>query len=256
MPYAHLPGVELWYEDSGGSGDPVVFIHAAAGSSESWVHQIPAFTRAGFRCVTFDLRGWRKSKATAEAIQGTHQSDDVEGLAGHLGLTSFHLVATAYGGFGGLDYALRFPARLRSLVLSSTQGGLQDPEYVAIRQRVFPPDFQKLPIELREVGPSYRVTDPEGTRRWLQILHEGGGETGPRQPPHTRIMLRTLESVAVPTLVVCGDADLLSPPALMRMLAERIPGCLVATIPEAGHSAYWERPQEWNRVVLEFLRQH
>ena len=256
MPYAHLPGVELWYEDTGGGGVPVVFIHAAAGSSESWVNQVPAFTAAGLRCITYDLRGWRKSKATAEAVGTTHLSDDLESLVRHLGLDRFLLVATAYGGFGGLDYALRFPPRLRAFVLSSSQGGLEDPDYVAIRQRILPPEFQRLAIELRELGPSYRVTDPEGTRRWLEIIHEGGGETGPRQPLYTRIMLRTLESLTVPTLMVSGNADLLSPPALMRIMAARIPGCRLATIPEAGHSAYWERPTDWNRVVLEFLLQH
>jgi pimeloyl-ACP methyl ester carboxylesterase len=55
---------------------------------------------------------------------------------------------------------------------------------------------------------------------------------------------------------VAGDADLLAPPALMRLMANRIPGCELATIPEAGHSAHWERPVLWNEAVLSFLNRH
>jgi pimeloyl-ACP methyl ester carboxylesterase len=57
-------------------------------------------------------------------------------------------------------------------------------------------------------------------------------------------------------LVLVGEADLLSPPALMRMLAAHIPKCQFATVPEAGHAAFWEQPEVWSRLVLDFLGQH
>ena len=62
-----------------------------------------------------------------------------------------------------------------------------------------------------------------------------------------------LETMRVRVLVLVGEADLLSPPALMRLLAERIPQCEYVTVPEAGHAAHWEKPELWNRLVLEFL---
>lgn len=255
MAYLSVPGAQIWYEDTGGDGPPVVLVHAAAGSSASWVNQLGEFVANGFRCITYDLRGWRRSTVEAGAPLG-HQSDDLEALRAHLGLQQFLLIGNAYGGFGALDYALRFQARLRGFVLSDSQGGLEDPDYVNIRQRIVPPELRALPIELRELGPSYRVEHPWGTLEWLRLVHEAGGETAPRQPTKLRITLRMLESLQVPTLMVAGDADLLSPPALMRLMAARIRGCEFATIPEAGHSAYWERPAQWNRVVLDFLREH
>jgi pimeloyl-ACP methyl ester carboxylesterase len=60
----------------------------------------------------------------------------------------------------------------------------------------------------------------------------------------------------VPTLVVVGEADLVTPPALMRMLAAPIPGSRFATVPEAGHAAFWEQPEIWNRIVLAFIGEH
>ena len=59
--YADLPGVRLWYTDTGGNGIPVVFLHSNTGSSQNWEHQIPAFTAARYRVIAFDRRGWGRS---------------------------------------------------------------------------------------------------------------------------------------------------------------------------------------------------
>ena len=58
MPAVALPGVDLWYNDTGGSGTPVLFLHAASGTCDSWVYQEPVFTAAGYRCIAYDRRGW------------------------------------------------------------------------------------------------------------------------------------------------------------------------------------------------------
>jgi pimeloyl-ACP methyl ester carboxylesterase len=69
------------------------------------------------------------------------------------------------------------------------------------------------------------------------------------------ITYERLESMSVPVLALLGGADLLSPPALMRLFAAHIPSCQIASVPEAGHSAFWEQPDTWNRLVLEFIEQ-
>ena len=184
--------------------------------------------------------------------------DDLHGLADHLGLARFHLVATAAGGIVGLDYALAHPERVRSLVVANSIGGVQDPAYLEVQHRLRPPAIQGLPVELRELGPSYRGINPEGTRRWLEIERASrpSGTHGPGQPLRHPMTLARLETMQVPVLVLVGDADLLSPPALMRLLAAPIPQCQFVTVPEAGHAAFWEQPELWNRLVLEFIAQH
>lgn len=258
MPYVELPGVHLWYNDTGGAGVPVVFMHAASGTCDSWEYQLPAFTAAGYRCIAYDRRGWGRSRADLTGEQPGYVSDDLHGLAVHLGLDRFHLVATAAGGIGALDYALTHPERLRSLVVANSIGGVQDPEYLEVQHRLRPPEIQALPVELRELGPSYRGINPEGTRRWIAIEHASRpeGTHGPAQPPRQPLTFARLETMRVPVLVLVGGADLLSPPALMRLLAAHIPHCRFTTIPEAGHAAFWEQPEIWNRLVLEFIGQH
>ena len=81
-------------------------------------------------------------------------SDDLHGLVEHLGLGRFHLVATAAGGIGGLDYALLYPQQVCSLVVANSIGGVQDTVYLEVQQRLRPPEIQALPVELRELGPS------------------------------------------------------------------------------------------------------
>ena len=256
MAFLDVPGARLWYADAGGDGPAVVFVHPAAGSSDGWSHQLPAFAAAGWRCVTYDLRGWGRSSIRGSQSGTASMSDDLAALVDHLHLSRFCLVAAAYGGFGALDYALRFPSRLRSLVLATTQAGLDDPAYTAVLRRAVTPEIRALPVELRELGPSYRAEDPAGVARWLELVHAAGGETAPRQPQALAIRLAMLEDLRVPTLLLAAGADLLAPPALMRLLHARIPSSAWAVIAEAGHSAHWERPGEWNHLVLSFLEQH
>lgn len=253
MPFVEIPDAELWYEDTGGDGVPVVFVHPAAADSRCWVNQVPVFAAAGYRCVTFDQRNFGQSRQAPAVSDTGHLSSDLEALTQALGLDRFVLVGAAYGGMGALDYALRFQDRLRAFVLATSQGAIVDPEYQEILNRIVPAALRAIPIELREVGPSYRAENPEGVARWLQIIHEGHGETAPRQQRYLTLTLALLETLRVPTLVLASDADLLAPPALMRLMAARIPGCETASVADAGHSAHWERPAEWNRLVLDFL---
>ena len=257
MPYLTLPGVDLWYEDTGGTGVPVILLHAASGTCECWVHQLPAFTGAGYRCISYDRRTWGRSRATDAGHQPGFLGDDLHSLVESLSLERFHLVGTAAGGIPALDYSLSHPERVRSLVVANTIGGVQDAEYLEVQHRLRPAEIQNLPVELRELGPSYRGTNPEGARRWLEIDEASRpGGVVPMQPVREPITYARLKTMQVPTLVVSGEADLLSPPALMRMLAAHIPTSRFAPLSDAGHAGFWERPEVWNGMVLEFIGQH
>lgn len=239
---ALLPGASLRYQDSDGEGPPVVFLHAGSGSSRMWEHQIPDFTGAGCRFVAYDRR------AEGAAI------DDLEALAQHLGLDRFHLVGTAAGGIVAVDYALSFPQRLRSLVVANSIVGVQDEEYLELTRRLRPaPQFNAIPAEIRELGPSYRAGNPRGMQRWKELAREGHPTP---QASKNRITYAALEKIATPTLLLTGDADLYAPPPVLRLFAARFPNCESAVIPECGHSAFWEQPAAFNKTVLEFIGRH
>jgi pimeloyl-ACP methyl ester carboxylesterase len=255
---ADLPGVRLWFNDSGGTGTPVVFVHAATGSSRVWEYQRPAFTQRGFRVITYDRRGYGRSVADPAGAQPGTGADDLNALMDYLKIDRFHLVGTAAGGFVAWDYALAFPQRLRSLVVANSIGGVQDPEYQKTIQLLRTPEFLAMPPDMRELGPAYRASNPAGAERWREL--ERTARPTSAQPPaqtfRNKVTFALLETIAVPTLLLTGDADMYSPPPIMRMFAARVKGSHAVVIPESGHSAYWEQPELFNRTVLEFIGKH
>jgi pimeloyl-ACP methyl ester carboxylesterase len=255
--FAPAPGAKLFYTDSGGSGVPIVLMHAATGSVRAWERQTPAFTRAGYRVIAFDRRGWGRTTSEPGAAPGT-AADDLIALMDDLHIDRFHLVGTAAGGFVTFDTALSYPNRLRSIVVANSIGGVQDQSFVELGRRLRPPEFTAMPPELREVSPSYRAGNPEGTRQWVELekVSRPPGPVAAAQPLKNRITFAELERITVPVLLLTGDADMFAPPPVLKMFAAHIRQAETVVVPEAGHSTYWEQPEVFNRAVLSFIRKH
>jgi pimeloyl-ACP methyl ester carboxylesterase len=252
---ASLPGVRLWFTDSGGNGEAVVLMHAITGTSESWGPQIDAFSKAGYRVITFDRRGWGRSQADpATGPQPGHASDDLHALADFLSLGRFNLVGVAGGGFVALDYAAWHPERLSSLVVAASTGSVSDKEIQDVISRIEIPGIRGLPAHFREVGASYRASNPEGTKRWLEIEEHARQRDAPTQPLRSPNTFAKLATLTTRTLVVAADADLIAPPGLMKIWARHVKGAQWAAVPDAGHSIAWEQPAIFNDIVLRFLK--
>jgi len=256
--YADLPGVRLCYRDTGGTGVPVVFLHAATGSSRVWEYQIPAFTAAGYRVIAFDRRGFGGTTIAPGGVQPGTAADDLQALMNFLHIDRFHLLGTAAGGFVAFDYALSFPQRLRSLVVANSIGGVQDEDYLALGRRIRPPEFSALPADVRELSPSYRAENADGTRRWMELerVSRAAGTPPPAQTMRNQVTFARLQTIRTPTLLLTGGADLYAPPPVMQLFVKRISGSESLVVPEAGHSTYWEQPEVFNSAVLAFLRKH
>jgi pimeloyl-ACP methyl ester carboxylesterase len=194
-----------------------------------------------------------------DAEQPGYAVDDLHALIQHLHLPSIHLVGTAAGGVVALEYAIGHPEMIRTLVIADSIGGLKDDEITAVQQRMRPRPLQVLPVEIRELSAGYRGTNPEGTRKWVEIaatVHFDDADSWPAQLRRHHPTAADLQRFPAPTLIVVGGADLLSPPAMMRMFARHFPNHEIAIVPEAGHAAHWEDPETWNKLVLEFLKRH
>jgi pimeloyl-ACP methyl ester carboxylesterase len=255
--YADLPGVRLWYTDSGGSGVPLILLHANTGNADSWQPNIPGFVEAGYRVITFDRRGWGRSRANPNTgPQPGTIAEDMHALVEHLTLKRFHLVGVAGGGFAAYDYVLWHPERLRSLVVAASGGAIVDEELRQLRQKTVLPNFASWPAEFREVSMGYMATNPEGLQRWLEIHHYSQQKGVSAQPQRTTITFEKLKTIRVPTLLMPGDQDLQAPPWVMRRQLAHIPGAEFIVLPEASHSINWEQPEAFNRNVLEFIRKH
>jgi pimeloyl-ACP methyl ester carboxylesterase len=256
MAYLDIGNTQLWVEDSGGAGVPLILIHAAAGHSACWIEQRPLFEAAGYRVITFDMRGFGRSRIDPGQDGEGSIAGDLEFLVDQLTLPSFYLLGTAYGGFGAIEYALDNPTCVKALVISTSFGGLTDPEFIELRARHVRPDLATLPIVEKELGSSYRSTNPDGVRRFLAMEQGSHKPGGIRQSLRQATTLPRLEGMQVPTLVIAGDEDAYAPPPVMRLFADRIAGAQFEVLHGVGHSAYWEKPQQWHELVSRFLARH
>lgn len=246
-------GHRLWCFDTGGDGAPVVFMHAGIGSGRFWGYQTPVFAKAGCRVIGYSRRG-RDGSIIGDATKPGTGAGDLLKVADALNLRRFHLVGTAAGAMFGVDFAISHPGRLRSLVLSNTIVGVRDDDYQAIYKLLWPPGFDALPADFRELGPSYRHLDPDGRALWNEL--ERGAKTIEMggQGFENAVTWDALANLRMPVLVATGAADLYTPPSMARLVCSRIPGAELRLIPDSGHSSHWERPQLWNAIVLDFIR--
>ena len=256
--HADLPGVKLWFIDTGGAGVPVVLLHPNTGTCEVWESQIRAFSEAGYRVIAFDRRGWGNSMADpASGPQPGSIAGDFDALVDFLKLEKFHLLGVAGGGFAALDYAAWRPDKLRGLIIGGSTGGFEDEEIADFIARIAIPDIRKQSAHYRELGPSYRGANPEGVKRWIAIDEHSRQPGVAFQPPlRSPNTLAKVATIPTPTLMIAADADLLAPPALMRLWARHMRNHEWATIHDAGHAMAWEQPGAFNDIVLDFLRRH
>ncbi len=205
--------------------------------------------------IAFDRRGWGRSQADpASGPQPGHASDDLHALADFLSLGRFHLLGVAGGGFIALDYAAWHPERLSSLIVGASTGAVGDKEIQDVIARIEIPGIRSQPAHFREVGASYRGVNPEGTARWLAIEEHARQPNAPAQPLRSPNTFAKLATITTRTLVVAADADLLAPPALMKLWARHVKGAQWAAVPDAGHAIAWEQPAAFNEIVLKFLK--
>ncbi|MCP9984673.1 alpha/beta fold hydrolase [Actinomadura madurae] len=251
--FVEVPGGRLWYWDTGGTGSPVVLLHPGTGSALAWPYQQPVLARGGHRVVAYSRRGhYRSSPATPEDQPAVA---DLLALADHLDLGRFHLVGAALGGFVATDFAVSHPRRLRSLALVNSQIGIQETEFRDALRRLQPPGADALPHSFRELGPSYRATNPQGVHEWEEIVElSRPGPASPFPKLTNRITWDVLRTMRTRTLLTMGDADLYIPPSLGRTVLEHLPNASSLTFAEVGHSPQWERPSVFNRKLLQFLR--
>lgn len=238
----------LCYADTGGDGPAVILLHAYAGSGRSFVHQLAPFRRGGFRVVTYSRRGHAGSSGPVDSAPPA--ADDLRALVEQLGIGAAHLVATAAGGFVATDYAQSWPDDVRSLTLACTIIGIEDADYHELCSSHRPPDFADLTVEERELSPGYRATRPVGVERWRRNVPAVRLPLPSHRQP---ITWRTIENLTMPVSLISGGDDPYFPPPVMAAVAERLRDGRTAVIASTGHSAYWEQPSSFNRIVLDFL---
>ena len=254
--FARTPGARLWYWDTGGSGETVVLCHPASQSSQIWLYQQPVLAAAGYRVVAYSRRGIYRSEQGPIEDRGT-SAVDLAHLLDFLKIDRAHVLGAAAGGIVALAFAVMQPGSVVSLTLAGTIFSVAEDDWRAMYARLGMAAAAKaLSADFLELGPSYRFTDLEGVARFAALEHEARPNGRFDQPSGAKVTWATLEQLRVPTLLVTGEADLYAPPPLQQLIAAHLPNREMATLREVGHAAYWEAPDDFNTLVLGFLRRN
>ena len=258
MPHLELDdGFRLYYECRG-EGSPVLFAHGAGGNAASWWQQVPAFAER-YTVVTFDHRAFGRSPDIADGPGRTAFGADALALLDALDLGAVHFVAHSMGARTAIGLMRLDPARFRSLTISGSNAGCVDDRLRdrkaelqasgvtagTLLQRALPEDFQRREPALWQLYRQIRSFNPPRPRDFLAPPPEMRNFRGSSAP-------RLIES-GVPLLWIAGQHDRVIPAELMRMSHELTPGSRYVEVPDAGHSAYFERASAWNPEVLAFI---
>ncbi|MEJ5990302.1 alpha/beta hydrolase [Ramlibacter sp. PS3R-8] len=263
MPFVESGGRRIYYERHGDGGPAVLFCHGAGSNAATWWQQLPAFT-AHHACITMDIRCFGRSVAPVQEFTLENFVADVVAILDHERVDRVTLVGQSLGGMIGLKLALTHPARLAAFVGCDTSLAIDHPvllETIARRQIT----HRAVTIEQRSLGAWFLENHPDKAALYAQINHfnpsaygmsaaEWGGALAALMGPERRIPLAALRDVRCPTLLLVGSEDPIVPVAVMHEVSGLIAESEVAVIDDAGHSAYFEKPAEFNRQVLEFIR--
>lgn len=260
MPYASVNGQNLYFEDSGGDKPVIVFSHGLLMDHEMFVPQVAALSDR-YRCIVWDERAHGHT-ATDEApapFDYYDSADDLAALLDYLAIDRAILAGMSQGGFLSLRFALRYPERVRALILLDTQAGKEDPDHVpGYQQMVDIWASQGLPDEIADTIAGIILGDGwSGIATWQAKWREW-------QAHNLRAAFDTLISrdditehvsaIDCPALVVHGDADRAIPMDRAEQLNERLPGAQkVAVIPSGGHAANLTHPEPVNAAIERFL---
>src|SRR5262245_54827249 len=169
MAFMVKDGFRVCYEDTGGSGPAVLFLHGAGGNHLSWWQQVPAFADE-YWCVTVDQRGFGQSPDVPGGPGPGALATDALALLDHLGIERAALVAQSMGGWAAAGAAVQAPDRVWAVVMANTVGNLTNPEIAALRQQLQAASPPRPPVLWHAaLGPTFRKEQPALSYLYAQV---------------------------------------------------------------------------------------
>jgi pimeloyl-ACP methyl ester carboxylesterase len=259
--FADVNGVRLHYEVAG-DGRPLVLAHSGITDSRSWDPQFPAFTTK-YRVLRYDLRGFGQSDIAHGAYSNV---DDLVRLMATVGMPSGALLGVSLGGSMMLDMALKHPERVTALILVASpisgrehsadyHDRIDEIEQVLSEQGLDAAIDREMEFWVYGRGRTAADVDPEvrAAVREMDLVNSARFPPDARperiQPP----AIGRLHEIRVPTLVIVGDRDVDDIRGAAEELRRGIRGASLVVMPGVAHVPNMERPEEFNRLVLDFL---
>ncbi len=257
MPWADVNGIRMYYE-SHGEGQAIIFAHGAGGNHLSWWQQVPHF-REKYRCITFDHRGFGRSAEIEGGPGGLAYPEDLRALIDSLGIARAYLVAQSMGGGTCMGFTAAYASRVIGLAMCDTTGAMSD-ESLTEKARVIREGRPRVGLDDGAYNPTLRTERPH-----MAFLYDSIRATNPPRPqpapgappperdPRYVATTEKLAKLSVPVLFIAGSDDALVPAEVIKHASTLVPGARYAEVPGSGHSVYFEKAPEFNRILSGFI---
>jgi pimeloyl-ACP methyl ester carboxylesterase len=266
MPKVKVSDIEMYYENAG-EGDPVVLVTGYGADLFQWALQVPELAQS-YTVYMIDNRGVGLTDKPDGPYTIKMMADDLAGFFDAAEIDTAHLVGHSMGGMISQQFALDHPDRLRSLTLASTT--CRVPNGAELVLMLWTDILEKLGNEafVNNVIAwcftfDFVDTQFESLMMMRQMMLEHFQER-PLLPEPFRSQCAAassfnledqIQNITVPTMVLVGRDDILTPPKFSEEIAKRIPGSSLNII-EGGHAYNQEAPSAFNKALLEFFQKH
>ena len=256
------PSPELACRDEG-AGLPIIFLHAFPLSQRMWDEQITAFSLAN-RVITFDWRGFGESELCGDSFLMETFADDLAGLMDGLKIDRAVVCGLSMGGYAAFAFYRTYADRVAALILSDTRAGTDTEEGKRGRYEMADKALQTGSSAIAEIVIS-KLLGPLTLQHKPQVIATVKAVIAANRPEAIAAAQRgmaerqdstdLLSKISCPTLIIVGSDDALTPPSEAEKMHNQIPGSTFVIINQAGHLPNLEQPEEFNRVVADFLKQ-
>jgi 3-oxoadipate enol-lactonase len=257
---ATVNGIETYYEASGPEGAPwLVLSHSLACNVRMWDGQVAALNDR-YRILAYDTRGHGQSAAPSGAYTLEQLADDLHQLLKALKIENAHYCGLSMGGMIGQTFALKYPGIFQTLILADTTSrypaeaaGLWAERIRIAETKGMEPLVQ--PTLERWFTEAFRSTQQDEVKKIAGAIRSTPvpGYVGCSHAIPKINLTSRLKEIRCPILVICGDKDPGTPPAMAREIHENAPGSKLVMIPDAAHLSNIEQPAAFNRALEDFL---
>jgi 3-oxoadipate enol-lactonase len=259
MPVSRVNGINIYYEIHG-DGEPVIFGNGVFSNTLGWVNQVSTFSKE-YQVILYDMRGQGQSDKPKEPYSFELHAEDQMSLLEHLGISKVHHVGISYGAELGLVFALKYPDMLKSLVACSAVSFI-GPLLSEMCQ------LWRYACVLAEPEIFYHATVPLNfgetfIRNNTAILEQAKARYAQLEYPALVNLLDAflklnitdqLPQIIIPTCVIAGEKDILKPAyPYSRLIHDSLPNSEMVIVRDSGHAITFEKPEEFNSIVLGFL---
>ncbi len=258
MPTMKIKDIDMFYEIHG-DGEPLLLIHGLGSSSRDWEYQIPQFSKQ-YKVITIDLRGHGKTSKPKGPYSIRGFADDVALFLETLNIKHVNILGLSMGTATGFELAINYPDLLKSLIAVNMSAKLSVKTF-GEKKQFFLRDAIVIFLGMKKMGEFlaprlFPLPEQEELRKKVATRWAENNKKAYLSAFHSLknwSVEEELHKITCPTLVIASDGDY-TPVEIKEEYVKKIPNGQITVIKNSHHAVPMEKPEEFNKVVLDFLK--